>query len=255
MREWRIKRACLLFSRIKLRRTTALLIDGDNIPPSAVPSILDELCQDRRPDVVRVFLGRSTTQWQQIAEENGLELVIVSAPVPGKNSVDLAIAVDAMNLAHTKNVAEIILATSDSDFAYLAHKLRELGKSVRGIGADHTALAFRTACSRFTVLSDIWAKSGARVPKGERNRKLKDAKRKIIQYVQQRSDAEGWANVTKLETFLRERDATFDPRSLGFRNFTLLLRAMPEIEVDRTRWALKLLPAKTRRRSPAGDQM
>jgi hypothetical protein len=52
----------------------------------------------------------------------------------GKNSTDIALAVDAMDLAISERPDVIVLVSSDSDFAPLVIRLREKGCRVCGIG-------------------------------------------------------------------------------------------------------------------------
>jgi uncharacterized protein (TIGR00288 family) len=52
----------------------------------------------------------------------------------GKNSTDIALAVDAMDLVLAERPDVVVIASSDSDFAPLVHRLREKGCVVRGLG-------------------------------------------------------------------------------------------------------------------------
>jgi uncharacterized protein (TIGR00288 family) len=52
----------------------------------------------------------------------------------GKNSTDIAMAVDAIDLVLAERPDVVVIASSDSDFAPLVHRLREKGCVVRGIG-------------------------------------------------------------------------------------------------------------------------
>ena len=52
----------------------------------------------------------------------------------GKNSTDIALAVDAIDLVLAERPDVVVIASSDSDFAPLVQRLREKGCEVRGIG-------------------------------------------------------------------------------------------------------------------------
>jgi hypothetical protein len=54
----------------------------------------------------------------------------------GKNSTDIALAVDAVDLASAERPQVVVIASSDSDFAPLVSRLREKGCRVVGIGQD-----------------------------------------------------------------------------------------------------------------------
>ena len=68
----------------------------------------------------------------------------------GKNATDSALIIDAMDLLYSGNVDVFCIVSSDSDFTRLAMRLRESGKTVYGIGATTTPVAFQHACDRFT---------------------------------------------------------------------------------------------------------
>lgn len=86
----------------------------------------------------------------------GFEFVHVYHPVKGKNSADIQIVVDVMEyLARIPDLEWIVLATGDSDFSPLFRRLRELGKSVVGVG-PRSALseAVKKSCNRFIYIDE-----------------------------------------------------------------------------------------------------
>ena len=70
----------------------------------------------------------------------------------GKNAADIALVIDAMDLAHGQRLDGFCLISSDSDFTRLAQRLREGGLRVYGFGEQKTPHAFRNACHRFAIL-------------------------------------------------------------------------------------------------------
>jgi hypothetical protein len=74
----------------------------------------------------------------------------------GKNSADIAIVVDVMEfLSLSPDVQVYVLATGDSDFVPLAHKLRQRGKVVIGVAPAGRSVAdtLVAACDRFERLA------------------------------------------------------------------------------------------------------
>ena len=69
-----------------------------------------------------------------------------------KDSADIALSLDALELGLTKQVDEIILATSDRDMSLVAQRLGELGIPVTGIGEDKAPDDFRKACRTFVAV-------------------------------------------------------------------------------------------------------
>ena len=73
----------------------------------------------------------------------------------GKNSTDIAMVIDAMDLLYQNKVDGFCMVTSDSDFTRLAMRLREEKKYVLGMGESKAPLALTRACNKFIHLNLI----------------------------------------------------------------------------------------------------
>src|SRR2546426_1519397 len=75
----------------------------------------------------------------------------------GKNSADIRLCVDAMDLAYSKeHIDTFVVVSGDSDFSPLVSKLKELGKHVIGLGAhDSTSDLLRDNCDEFIYYEDL----------------------------------------------------------------------------------------------------
>src|SRR5262249_2273777 len=84
--------------------------------------------------------------------EAAIELIeIPRRSQTGKNSADIRLCVDAMDLAYSKeHIDTFVIVSGDSDFSPLVSKLKELGKpaSGRGMRASPSAL-LREICDKF----------------------------------------------------------------------------------------------------------
>lgn len=67
----------------------------------------------------------------------------------GKNTSDIALALDAVEALFDRRADTFCLVTSDSDFAYLCRKLRERGATVHIVGEAKTPPALRNASDQF----------------------------------------------------------------------------------------------------------
>ena len=106
--------------------------------------------------------------------ERGFELVEVPhVKISGKNSADIRMVVDALDLAHTKpHVTMFALVTGDSDFSPLVGKLRENNRAVIGIGVrKSTSDLLVESCDDFIYYDDL-----VREKKPKRPRKAAKAK-------------------------------------------------------------------------------
>src|SRR4051794_15047342 len=75
----------------------------------------------------------------------------------GKNSADIRLCVDAMDLAYSKeHINTFVIVSGDSDFSPLVSKLKELGKHVIGLGmSDSTSDLLRDNCDEFIYYEDL----------------------------------------------------------------------------------------------------
>ena len=142
----------------------AVLIDADNTTPKWAEAIFEEIATLGEASVRRIygdFSGPNLRGWEK--KLAGLALIPHQqfAYTKGKNSSDIALVIDAMDLMHTGRFDGFVLVSSDSDFARLASRLREQGLQVFGIGKTSTPEAFRKACKRFIFVENLLADGAA----------------------------------------------------------------------------------------------
>lgn len=111
-----------------------LLIDADNISVDVMEQAVKLLLNQHGALHVRraYCTAESAVKHQAIFKHLGIKPMVNLAA--GKNSTDIALAVDAVDLVLAERPDVVVIASSDSDFAPLVHRLREKGCVVRGIG-------------------------------------------------------------------------------------------------------------------------
>ncbi|MGV3679643.1 MAG: NYN domain-containing protein, partial [Acidovorax sp.] len=172
----------------------------------------------------------------------------------GKNSADIRLVVDALDLCYTKShVDTFVIISGDSDFSPLVSKLRENAKQVIGVGVKQSTSDLLIAnCDEFIFYDDLVREkqrtlarrqgqgSGAaaapaaprRTPEEERQRKEKqDARRTqgvelavetFEDLISERGDSgKIWASV--LKEAIKRRRPDFSESYYGFRTFGNLL--------------------------------
>ncbi|MEA3190010.1 MAG: hypothetical protein QOD77_592 [Thermoplasmata archaeon] len=124
--------------------TTAILVDGDNVPPSVLADLLDHVSG---PSERRVFRNWRSTRdakaWDDASKRLAFERVDRYRTTSGKNGSDIAVAVAAMDFLHD-GVARFVIVSGDTDFTPLVERLRRGGahvtvaghKAVGGLLAD-----------------------------------------------------------------------------------------------------------------------
>src|SRR5438132_4042986 len=90
--------------------------------------------------------------------EAAIELIEIPRRIQsGKNSADIRLCVDAMDLAYSKeHINTFVIVSGDSDFSPLVSKLKELGKHVIGLGMqESTSDLLRDNCDEFIYYEDL----------------------------------------------------------------------------------------------------
>lgn len=119
---------------MSMDKKIAFLVDFDNVATDVIEQALNMVFKDYGAAHIRRAYCNAE---QALREQNFLKRLGLRAIVNlaiGKNSTDIAMAVDAMELAISEKPDVIVLVSSDSDFAPLVLRLREKGAWLRGFG-------------------------------------------------------------------------------------------------------------------------
>ena len=130
-----------------------LLIDADNVSVDVMEQAVRLLLNQHGALHVRraYCTAEGALKNQSAFKRLGIKPMVNLAA--GKNSTDIALAVDAVDLVLAERPDVVVIASSDSDFAPLVHRLREKGCVVRGIGQQgKTGDETRDVYDDFTVL-------------------------------------------------------------------------------------------------------
>ncbi len=145
----------------------ALLIDADNLSGDVIEQAIEYLLKVHGA----IHFRRAYSSPQKVIEHADLFRrhsirPMVNVPT-GKNSTDIALAVDAIDLALSERPGVVVIASSDSDYAPLAQRLREKGCRVLGIGqSGKTGSDSPLAYDEFIDLAHRKAGASGRAPAG-----------------------------------------------------------------------------------------
>src|SRR5438132_5290283 len=112
----------------------------------------------------KIVAKKAYADWSRFApytaplHEAAFELIeIPRRAQSGKNSADIRLCVDAMDLAYSKeHINTFVVVSGDSDFSPLVSKLKELGKHVIGLGMQQsTSDLLRDNCDEFIYYEDL----------------------------------------------------------------------------------------------------
>jgi uncharacterized protein (TIGR00288 family) len=158
----------------------------------------------------------------------------------GKNSADIRMVVDALDLCYTKShVNTFVIISGDSDFSPLVSKLRENAKRVIGVGVKQSTSDLLIAnCDEFIYIDDLVRKrqrdnaekqnrrpTGAGDPQEQEARRLKGLEMAVTTLeamLEDRDDDERvWASV--LKEAIKRRNPGFNENYFGYRTLGAML--------------------------------
>jgi len=165
----------------------------------------------------------------------------------GKNSADIRLVVDALDLCYTKaHVDTFVILSGDSDFSPLVSKLRENNKCVIGVGVKHSTADLLTAnCDEFLFYDDLVCEQAQKkkrmakhvtsttpggtqhaTPKHTAHDKCQEAIDLVLETMEALIAERGeedkiWGSMVKQT--LKRRQPGFNESAYGFRSFSALL--------------------------------
>ena len=205
----------------------ALLIDADNAALGSLDRVLAALAEHGDLTIRRAYgnwFKPALKTWDPELNRRGIRPVQQSDPVKGKNATDLALVIDAVDLHHTIRPDVYALVSSDSDYAPLAHFLRERGVTVIGFGRANTAESFRVACTSFVPIPDAPAGEPKLQPK--RQPTLPEL---LEGAIAKNADKQGWARVSAVANYMRQHHGQ-SAKDHGKATWTKVLKALPGYE-------------------------
>jgi uncharacterized protein (TIGR00288 family) len=197
----------------------------------------------------KIVCKKSYADWSRFTtyttalHEAAIELIeIPRRAQSGKNSADIRLCVDAMDLAYSKeHIDTFVILSGDSDFSPLVSKLKELGKHVIGLGMQpSTSDLLRDNCDEFIYYEDL---GQTRELNTALDAKLPEAKRKAFALLLEsllalrRENKEVlWSSMVK-DTMKRKKPS-FNETYHGYRTFSELLEdaqkeGVLELETDK----------------------
>ncbi|MEK8027585.1 NYN domain-containing protein [Pseudaquabacterium rugosum] len=129
----------------------AVLVDCDNTSPEVLDYTLRVVARFGRVVLRRGYGNHATLahRWQEALVRQAFTPCLQYQYAAGKNTSDIALALDAMEALFDDRADTFCLVTSDSDFAYLCRKLRERGATVHIVGEAKSPDALRNASDQF----------------------------------------------------------------------------------------------------------
>lgn len=239
----------------------AVLVDCDNTTPEILEYALRVVAQFGRV-VLRRGYGNHTTlanKWQEALVRLAFTPCLQYQYAAGKNTSDIALALDAVEALFDERADTFCLVTSDSDFAYLCRKLRERGATVHIVGEAKSPDALRNASDQFFewVKPEAAAFEPAKVAaKAEATKadSTKPAPKLRPKFVVEAvtllaaDTPEGKVSVGGLGSYLKRADPSFSPKNYGHSGLLDMLKTYDLLKVQQENgghWTVRLVVAGT----------
>ncbi|KQW82528.1 NYN domain-containing protein [Brevundimonas sp. Root1279] len=221
----------------------AVLIDAENASARIAEALFTEIATLGEASARRIYGDFSSPQlagWTKVLARFAIQPQQNFANTKGKNSGDIALVIDGMDLLHSGRFDGFCLVSSDADFTRLASRIREEGVDVYGFGEQKTPESFRQACTRFIYTENLTAPAGdgeGAAARGSRaasgKRKPSEASRLIATVIADMDeDGDGWVTVSGIGDRLRNTYPDFDQRTYGHAKLSDLIRATGRFEVQ-----------------------
>ena len=180
----------------------------------------------------KIIVKKGYADWSRFADykralhEAGLELIeIPRRAMTGKNSADIHLVVDAMDLSYAKDhIDTFVIVSGDSDFSPLVSKLKENGKQVIGLGMrSSTSDLLVSSCDEFIFYEEL-----ADLPKGVELEAVPTDRREVFVLLLEtlsalQREVPGKAYASMVKDTMRRKQPSFLESSYGYRNFSDLL--------------------------------
>ncbi|WP_439114293.1 NYN domain-containing protein [Hydrogenophaga sp.] len=251
-------------------KRVAVLVDCDNTTPEIPEYALRVVAQFGRV-VLRRGYGNHTTlanKWPEALVRQAFTPCLQYQYASGKNTADIALALDAIEALLDNRADTFCLVTSDSDFAYLCRKLRERGATVHIVGEAKTPDALRNASDQFfewqkpqpaAALApepavELAGATRQATPKPEPSNKAEPAKpapKRRPKFVIEAVDLlagdtpEGKVGLGPLDAYLKRTDPAFSPQTYGHSGLLDMIKTYDLLLAKQEsggHWSVRIVP-------------
>ena len=136
-------------------KNVAVLIDAENVPAYSAKQIFDEASNYGNVMVKRIFADwskGSVKGWKDEVNRFSMTAVQQFEVQPRKNTIDIALIIQALIVLFEKDVDVFCIAAGDSDYTRLVRELRERNKIVIGMGGRNVNPGFVNAFNEYIYL-------------------------------------------------------------------------------------------------------
>lgn len=207
--------------RVNNVKNIAVLIDADNTSPEIIDPLLAEISKYGLICTKKIYGNWASprlSKWKEKIMLNALIPIQQFASTKSKNSTDIALVIDSMDLFYTEKFDIFCIVSSDSDFAPLATRIRQNGTQVYGFGKRSTPNTFQRSCNQFNYIEKMM------LPKLISKANREDINEILLEATNATKDLTGWVNLTKMGEYLKKNKSDFSIQQYGYKKLSLLIK-------------------------------
>jgi uncharacterized protein (TIGR00288 family) len=233
-------------------RNLAVYIDFENLAMGFeggrtqfdIGRVLDRLLEKGKVIVKVAYADWSRFRnYTKPLHEAGIALTeIPKRSMTGKNSADIRLVVDAMDMSYSKeHIDTFVIVSGDSDFSPLVAKLKENGKYVIGLGMkESTSKLLADHCDEFIYYEELETEAAA-LPATEGSQAISGEQKEAFTLVLDAARAiireNELALASRIKETIKRKRPSFAESSYGYRSFSELLEdaeeaGLLELKVD-----------------------
>lgn len=209
----------------------AMLIDCDNASASAMPRVLEEANK-----FGKVGIRRAYGDWSEANLSHWSAVFVKMAIQPiqqfrdkNKNSTDIALVVDAMDLLHGEKIEGFCLYSGDSDYTRLVMRMREAGMLVVGFGRrGNTSARLIPAFDRYIYTENLLDRPQGDAGHSKTPSELKKLKGEFIEIFNTLSPDNASVSLSLFGKEVHKRNPAFDSRTYNQKSLSELIKVLKD---------------------------
>ena len=224
----------------------AVLIDAENVGAQNAKQIFDEASNYGNIVVKRIFADwskGSVKGWKEEVNRYSMTAVQQFEVTPRKNTIDIALIIQALVILFEKDVDVFCIAAGDSDYTRLVRELRERNKTVIGLGGRNVNQSFVNAFNEFIYFDageekpaakkkekgkGGMTKTSAQQPAQPAQEEILDNKRKsdLHNIIDRLIDNNGRAFFSQISSEMKQKYSDFIPKNFGCNSFKKMMEKL-----------------------------
>lgn len=217
------------------QRKIALLIDAENTSYKNISAIIQDVSIYGHIITKKAYANWQSIskEWVEVIKDNAIEPIQQFNNASKKNSSDIALVIDAMDLLYTKKFDTFVIVASDSDYTKLITRLKNDEIYVLGYGEEKSSKALIKAYDDFKYIENLIPEVDQKKSKESKTvstkREMMDSEKTALVSILSKiadtysKDEEGWVNIGSTGSVLKRVDPSFAPQNYGYSSLVKLI--------------------------------